>query len=104
MVEPLGTVRPCNLAVWEARLAFRSTSCPRTVAAGKRVSHCNVNLFIVFHNCMGAGHSISKHNDHIDIAVTYPFSRNDFPGAERALKTQASLPNIQIARPYRPKG
>ena len=49
-------------------------------------------------------HAIVKHDEEIDIAVTYPFSRNDFPGAERALKSQASLPNSQIARPYRPKG
>ena len=47
---PLGTVRPCNLAVWEACLAFQSTFCPRKVVAGKRVSHCNVNVFIVFGN------------------------------------------------------
>ena len=51
----LGTVRPCNLAAWEACLGFWSTFCPRKVVAGKRVGHCNINPFIAFHNCVGAG-------------------------------------------------
>ena len=44
-------------------------------------------------------HAIAKHDEGVDIAATYRFSRNDFPGAKDALKTKASLPNSQIARP-----
>ena len=67
------------------------------------MSICSTGLEIAWALARSAGvHAISKPVEEIDIAATYRFSRKDFPGAERALKTQASLPNSQIARPYRP--
>ena len=64
---------------------FLNTFCPRKVVAGKRVSRCNVNVFIVFGNWMGAGASrrrpsVWNHGKEIGIATTYGFHATTFLG------------------------
>ena len=49
-------------------------------------------------------HAIVKHDEGIAIARTYPFSHNDFPGAERALKARQASQTAKLQGLTVPRG